>query len=931
MSDHREPLDPLRPEDNADGFARPDAVNRSNDARSPADASPADASPDDATPDRGSEPLYQPPNPADLREAPPQSPECARIRGMLRDFVDRDLGPVQHREVENHVHACRPCALALARSEYELFRLRTGILSGWEAVGPRPGFPRRVVGRLLLETSTDRRIAGRRAGVVGSEAVAPDSGPTAHGLSNAPANSAASAAVPGAAGGAASTRGVGSVGRRALQFLDRRSVLAASVIGAMVCAVAIGLALQGATELASVVRLSVVGAKRAWLDAGLDRHRVQAGDGLGDGAVLVVDPGGLADVQWHDADMTGEQPAAALQVMGEGELRLQDGLPQLVHGSMQVHSQREMSVLLGDGTRVLLGAGDYHISATEQSSAFDNLAAATAPLAVRVEVLDGASATLRVEGARDVQIGVGQLGRYGSAFSGVAVENVPSGHIGPVRTAPPNSTPPVPTPDVSGLVVDSRHGPVWGSLVTMHYLDRNGALAVVPHPLQTDEAGVYELRVDGSVRAGFALMEVQPPANRSLAATVRDCYPLSMTASGYTTPDIQLAAAASLLGEVTDLAHRPIQGAVVVPCLYDEVLGLVSPWGEQIVADLSGAFRLEGLPTSLPVHQCLGLLVFHSDFEVAFQPIPQPGSIAASIAPVRVELTALHTVSIQGLPAETPCDIYEELASMPVQGLGLRHHAVQSSADGRIDSLQVGAGALWLRSGTGTWPSLRRIELPAGTSDGPLVVDAVSVPHRSVFRGSVAGNNLPMPMRVLASGVNQGLLLLPQQRHDRFEPRTSAATFAVVDGPDGSNSHLPEVQVFALKSLPSGGTQARFVGLQSSAEVTRAFDADETEVVAIGLGSSVWSDTASLGRRLPLLAAGSLEYLPANLPQNGNLLVTIRPVTAGASGARPPMYRFVSQSDWVARGLPPGTYELFDGVAMLQRVTIRAGEATHVN
>jgi len=37
------------------------------------------------------EPLHQPPDPADLRRAPPASSECAIVRGRLRDFADGDL------------------------------------------------------------------------------------------------------------------------------------------------------------------------------------------------------------------------------------------------------------------------------------------------------------------------------------------------------------------------------------------------------------------------------------------------------------------------------------------------------------------------------------------------------------------------------------------------------------------------------------------------------------------------------------------------------------------------------------------------------------------------------------------------------------------------------------------------------------------------
>src|SRR5262249_19753818 len=125
---------------------------------------PGDRPPQAQARSRAAEPIHQPPNPADLEQSPPQTPECARVRGMLRDFVDHDLDETLTREGEDHVHVCRTCGLALARVECESYRLRSGFLGSWAVVGPRPGFSKRVVGRLLAETEPDRRLPTEAAG-----------------------------------------------------------------------------------------------------------------------------------------------------------------------------------------------------------------------------------------------------------------------------------------------------------------------------------------------------------------------------------------------------------------------------------------------------------------------------------------------------------------------------------------------------------------------------------------------------------------------------------------------------------------------------------------------------------------------------------------------------------------------------------------------
>ena len=81
---------------------------------------------------------HQPPNPADLAAFPPAGSACERIRQLLRDFVDGDLGDEAAVEVEVHVHECRSCAVALARGESEALQLRRAF-GGLDQQDPGPG------------------------------------------------------------------------------------------------------------------------------------------------------------------------------------------------------------------------------------------------------------------------------------------------------------------------------------------------------------------------------------------------------------------------------------------------------------------------------------------------------------------------------------------------------------------------------------------------------------------------------------------------------------------------------------------------------------------------------------------------------------------------------------------------------------------------
>jgi len=74
---------------------------------------------------RAAESSFQPASERDFQRFPPHTGECRRIRALLRDYCDQDLTSFLNSEVDEHVHGCRDCGLALSRHELEILRLRS--------------------------------------------------------------------------------------------------------------------------------------------------------------------------------------------------------------------------------------------------------------------------------------------------------------------------------------------------------------------------------------------------------------------------------------------------------------------------------------------------------------------------------------------------------------------------------------------------------------------------------------------------------------------------------------------------------------------------------------------------------------------------------------------------------------------------------------
>lgn len=84
-------------------------------------------------------------------------------------YADRELSPEDEREFLVHLEGCASC-----REEYERFLRALSLLRGAERVRPRPGFDRRVAGKLRVRPpGRGRKAANTMAVLVTVEAAIP--------------------------------------------------------------------------------------------------------------------------------------------------------------------------------------------------------------------------------------------------------------------------------------------------------------------------------------------------------------------------------------------------------------------------------------------------------------------------------------------------------------------------------------------------------------------------------------------------------------------------------------------------------------------------------------------------------------------------------------------------------------------------------------
>lgn len=872
------------------------------------------------------EPLHQPPDPRDLAAFPPQSSTCAMVRGQLRDFVDGDLSNQQRGLVEQHVHECRTCAVALSRAEHEVLRLRrtfTAIardegscLAGTRQDGvaaPRPGFAARVVNRLVMdETSLLSRDA-----LTSREA--PQACDSAANSTSRPLAGAVGAPLPNA-GGSGAHRQLRPFPRARWAPGAAQSVL---LTLALLVLVAIGVTFldDGDGQPEHSPRLVITSAEDTYGDFG---RRLGLGDGLGEDQTLWVGRHGEARADWHDASRQS-QPVARLQVSNRGQVRLQGGEPLLVNGNLEVNSVRPVTIPVADGSRLELGAGEYLISVERMAGpGLDGLAGAPESLRVAVEVLRGEAAVVVRAEQSPALIAVGRIGVY-QGESSVEVTAGPNlradfGDL-TVRGAAPNVSV-VRQAKVRGAVHERSGAPVVGADVLLSYASggvvRSSGATVGP-------SGGFELITGpiGSSTAcdsGFAIVQVVPPAPRGeLGLTVPDAIQLN-----YTDGDAQLAispvldVSSPLDGRVVDDTGSSRNGIRVVPCVVDELFRGVLVWAEGLVTSgFDGSFRLTRLPAVLPSHQHLALLLVHPEFETVLVPVPTPGSQAMRAFQPRFVMPRLRVVQVEGLPASASVQLFEDVVGMP-PGMAMTRRSVVTDAQGRLHNLRVGNGTLWMRNTSQFNPMVRRLA-PANLGSSVTVYQPVGGTPQHY-------DSVYAPMPTLAGSE---VSVASSYRYQRLSAQSAHGAqrgqrIDVIDA--ASQRTVAGAQVFAVGATPlRGNAGVRFLGFTSGNGVLVAdLFGNEAGLLVIGPdGSTGFGSDIRAGDDVAIATRGGGRVLlgaglrPA--PNSGRDVVTIRFEGAdlGAAGQQVVAVRFAcSALGWECADLPPGPYRaIVDGQA----------------
>ncbi len=863
------------------------------------------------------EPLHQPPNPDDLRRVPPASPACAEVRGMLRDFADGDLPTAEVAHVEEHLAGCRTCAVELARAEHEVLRQRSffgAARASAAGSGLRPGFAKRVVERLVLDETSmisadavARAVAAADAERLREREASSEAGGrvlAAHGHENGGSDRSADRRP-------SPSRGFGLV----------LAVAASVLLFAGLVAMALLHRVEAAPKL--VARLVVLEAEGAFDFGG---RPLGAGSGVGERQSLLVGPGGEARIDWHDLS-TGPQPAATLQ-LGTGRMSMESGAPRLLDGRVEIESHRPVSLSLGDGSQVDFGVGQYVVVAeavvdplTGDSGADpaptdgSSLQDAPASLNVRIETLSGDPAGIVVGGRGPAFVAAGRVGVYQT--NGPVVVTT-GGGVAVVPEPPARVEVPGGLDDQAMLIghVQERSGmPNVGAQVYLQYASGGSTLVAAR---TTGSDGRFQINMDQAVTGDFAVVLALPAeVRRELGMVFPDAVRLVRTGQStqFGTP-LVFDLAAPVDGVVVDDLQQPLANVHVLPCVVDELFGGLQPLETlRAIAGPDGRFRIERLPSRLPPHHAMVLVLWRSDLVTSTVALPVRGGVLANelLAPIAMRPLQVVTLgSSNALFGNSQYDVFETLDQgdgLLPKGTAVRRRTVTTDANGQVQNFHAGFGQIFVRRASGPQVLVKQL-VPSQFAPGSLVYGTAltPVPMASVFQ----------PHSPLA-GTDLEIASTHRCRHIQVVPNENPVANQVLSVKDPLGRTVGGAQVFAV----DGGQvqpNVRFLGFSSelgslSLEPVR----DSGDVVVVGADGSL----AVVPRPSAQLGVATID---ATLHPPGRVLLapSVRPANGGLVALRfdrldlqlPNMQRFAirlasESTGWEFQDLPPGTYKVY--------------------
>ncbi|MBK8977521.1 MAG: zf-HC2 domain-containing protein [Planctomycetes bacterium] len=789
----------------------------------------------------------------DLERHPPASAECRRIRIAQRDYLDGELDPAAAGEVEEHVHRCRDCALALSRLELEVVRIRKATAEDRDAVAVVPAdFTARVmraVGELVVGTGAaaddaglsapddfTRDVMARVRGEFRREKrrtrwLYSISGRPGHGrLPTALGRALRQVALPVAAF-AAALLVTWIVTRSMLEGADARAAIEVVTARDAQCFEAAdgawrGLAAGDLVEPGARLRTRSLGGATLRWSADEDGR-----DGIG-GAGRAERPLG-----------TGAAPVDVVLHGGTEATMLREPGLALVAGDVSWSAGRAVEIRLRDVAVVRLSAGEAFVSLEDVFRADAGLDG-VAGVRARVEVLTGTALLERGAGVVE-SVAAGTVawfeGLEPTQFEPVASlamlarsrqdANGDAGRATGVRPVAP-----VAPRWVGRVVAAGSRAPIAGARVTVLRPGRDE-----PEELQTDRDGRYELIADPS-HVDTLVVDVTPPREIGRACAVRGRVVslLGRDLRSRSLGDIALDDGAPLRGVVLDPA-RGLRGPVrVVPWVVDETFGTVEPL-EQLAVPVvglegaaQGSFAVSRLPQTLDAGETLVLALVDGDFVRCARIVGTDGVVHRDAQPVElaVPLGRAVELAVDG-HAGALLTVLETVPGLPSTVCALVHEGVADAA-GRLAFHTIGGGELrfvdpdsdavfevGLDPGSGLWR-------PGGAALEHARVGVAQLRIEGVLQRSDDG------MRTVTS-------LARGRRFARFGPVGEGGRTLVVTVHDAVRPAPPVCQVFARS--PDG--VLGFLGVHDGASAPvlelpwQAAGAGDLELVAIGADGSI--------------------------------------------------------------------------------------------
>lgn len=647
----------------------------------PVDLEPGDLEPGDLEP--AAEVAYQPSSPRDLDRHPPRGPACLGVRARLRAYADAELTSVEREQVDDHLHGCRECGVALSRAEAEVHRLRTLLAApSAEMAGdvPGPTFVKAVMRRVTGE------LRPTNAGAV-SDDFTPRVMDRVRREWRAPRLS----------------RRLDGLLRRQFAVLTAAVAFLLLAVGYFASGPSASVQVQLVTATATTVArdgrvgpaldgqyLATDDIVHTEGERGRATLRVpRASDPSLDHAILTLDPGtnlALAATPAADAE----------------------SLFRLAEGAVAFHiTEQRLSVSLDAHCAIAMAPGSYRLSA-EPVVRHDSPLAQAPFVAVRLEVEAGVARIVR--GQLPPTVVEAGMAAVFDGWSPIAQERLldeaelialaARGLDFAAARAPAGA---LRASDWLGRVVNGQTGAsVAGA--TVRIASRRGELVTTSGP-----DGAFWLREQADLEGETALVQVTLPMGapgHAYAGVASYFGPVEFVPRGrgpareLVLDPLPLPAERPVMGMVLDPTGRPLSGARVTALLVDQVMGgaqSLSPGNvPAAVTGGDGRFELRGLAATSPPHTVVYLTVEHARYGT----VASADLLAAQSLhdlSLQIGMVARRVVTLEGLPGRSTVELLESIANLPAEAMVLvRRVATDDAGEARLD---VGAGAnIWLRT-----------------------------------------------------------------------------------------------------------------------------------------------------------------------------------------------------------------------------------------